>query len=55
MTQTRLRRRRLTGTTRPDPLPLDPRDPDIVRVKRRQRRARSCAGERRGLVDDDRT
>jgi len=41
MTQIRMTKRRRPGDWRLEPLPLDPRDPDIVRAKELARRART--------------
>ena len=41
MTQSRITKRRRTDDWRLEPLPLDPRDPDIVRAKEIARRARA--------------
>ena len=41
MTQIRITRRRRPDDWRLEPLPLDPRDPDIVRAKEIARRARA--------------
>jgi hypothetical protein len=41
MTQIRITKRRRPGDWRLEPLPLDPRDPDIVRAKEIARRARA--------------
>jgi len=43
MTQIRITRRRRPDDWRLEPLPLDPRDPDIVRAKELARRARTEA------------
>jgi len=39
MKQLRITRRHRADDWRPDPLPLDPRDPDIVRAKELARRS----------------
>jgi hypothetical protein len=39
MRQIRMTKRRRPEDWRPEPLPLDPRDPDIVRAKELARRA----------------
>ena len=41
MTQIRITKRRRPDDWRLEPLPLDPRDPDIVRAKELARRART--------------
>jgi len=41
MTQIRISKRRRPGDWRLEPLPLDPRDPDIVRAKEISRRTRT--------------
>ena len=41
MTQIRITKRRRPDDWRLEPLPLDPRDPDIVRAKEIARRARA--------------
>jgi hypothetical protein len=41
MTQIRITKRRRPDDMRLEPLPLDPRDPDIVRAKELARRART--------------
>ena len=41
MMQTRMTKRRRTDDWRLEPLPLDPRDPDIVRAKELDRRTRA--------------
>ena len=38
MRQVQVRKRHRPGAWQPDPLPLDPRDPDIVRAKEVARR-----------------
>jgi len=43
MTQIRITKRRRPGDWRLEPLPLDPRDPDIVCAKELARRARTEA------------
>jgi hypothetical protein len=43
MKQLRITRRHRPGGWRLDPLPLDPRDPDIVRAKELARRSRAVA------------
>ena len=43
MTQIRITRRRRPDDWRLEPLPLDPRDPDIVRAQELARRARTEA------------
>jgi hypothetical protein len=43
MKQVRITRRHRPGGWRLDPLPLDPRDPDIVRAKELDRRSRAAA------------
>jgi hypothetical protein len=43
MTQIRITKRRRPDDWRLEPLPLDPRDPDIVRAKELARRARAEA------------
>ncbi len=43
MKQLRITRRHRPGDWRLDPLPLDPRDPDIVRAKELARRSRAAA------------
>ena len=43
MTQIRITKRRRPDDWRLEPLPLDPRDPDIVRAKELARRARTEA------------
>jgi hypothetical protein len=42
MTQIRITKRRRADDWRLEPLPLDPRDPDIVRAKEIARRARAA-------------
>ena len=44
MRQIRMTKRRRTDDWRLEPLPLDPRDPDIVRAKALARRARCGPG-----------
>ncbi len=43
MRQIRMTKRRRADDWRPEPLPLDPRDPDIVRAKELARRTRTGA------------
>jgi len=43
MKQIRITKRRRPDDWRLEPLPLDPRDPDIVRAKEIDRRARTAA------------
>lgn len=48
MRQVRVSKRQRPGDSRLDPLPLDPRDPDIVRAKELSRRAGTA--QRAGAV-----
>jgi hypothetical protein len=50
MKQMRITRRHRPDGWQPEPLPLDPRDPDIVRAKELARRSRAAAtrASRRG-------
>jgi len=42
MRQIRMTKRRRPDDWRPEPLPLDPRDPDVVRAKELDRRTRTA-------------